>query len=113
MDRQHLHDRQRQWQGNDARWQGTQVKVPWSVQDPCNISNRSAGLTFVPDHPSLKAASCASSSPNPNINPLTNGSNRLIAAPRIKPHIVSGEYSIIGDLEEDGGEGDKSFCEDS
>lgn len=47
--------------------------------------------TLVPDHPSLNAASCASSSPKPNINPLTNGSNKFIAAPRNKPHMVGGE----------------------
>lgn len=39
-------------------------------------------LTLVPPHPSLNAASCANNSPNPNIKPLTNGSTRLIAAPR-------------------------------
>lgn len=50
-----------------------------------------SSFTFVPDHPNLKAASCANSSPNPNISPLTKGSNRFIAAPRNKPHIVGGE----------------------
>ena len=69
--------------------------------------------TFVPDHPSLNAASCANSSPNPSINPLTNGNSRLIAAPRSRPHIVGGEYNIIGDLEEEGGEGERSLFEDS
>ena len=68
--------------------------------------------TFVPDHPSLKAASWAKSSPNPNISPLTKGRSILIAAPLSKPHSVGGEYKIIGELEEDGGEGESSFGED-
>jgi len=66
-------------------------------------------LTFVPDQPSLKAASCASSSPNPSINPLTNGRSRLIAAPLSSPHIVGGEYRISGELEDDGGDGESSL----
>jgi hypothetical protein len=65
--------------------------------------------TFVPDHPSLKAASWAKSSPNPNINPLTNGSRRLIAAPLNSPQIVGGLYSINGELDEEGGEGESSL----
>lgn len=68
--------------------------------------------TFVPDHPNRKAASCASSSPNPNINPLTKGRSRLIAAPLSKPQNVGGEYSISGELDEDGGEGESSLFED-
>ena len=63
-------------------------------------------LTRVPPQPNLKAASCASSSPNPSINPLTNGNNKLIAAPRSKPQKVGGEYRIKGEDEDDGGEGD-------
>lgn len=74
-------------------------------------------LTFVPPHPSLNAASCANSSPNPNISPLMNGRNRLIAAPRNKPHRVGGEYKIIGGELEDGGEGESSslpeYCSES
>src|SRR5436305_11896258 len=66
-------------------------------------------LTFVPPHPNRNAASCANNSPNPNINPLMNGSNRLIAAPRTRPHNVGGEYRIRGELEDDGGDGDKSW----
>ena len=68
--------------------------------------------TFVPDHPSLKAASWANSSPNPSISPLTNGRSTLIAAPRKSPHIVGGEYNIMGELEEYGGEGETSFWEE-
>ena len=63
--------------------------------------------TLVPLHPSLNAASCANSSPNPSIKPLMNGSIRLIPAPRSKPQNVGGEYSINGDEEEDGGDGDE------
>lgn len=74
--------------------------------------------TFVPPHPNLKAASCANSSPNPNIKPLTNGSNRLIATPRSIPHRFGGVYSIRGgDIDEDGGEGESSslpeYCSES
>jgi hypothetical protein len=58
--------------------------------------------TFVPDHPNRKAISCAKSSPKPSISPLTNGRNKLIAAPLTKPHIVGGEYNISGEL--DGGD---------
>lgn len=66
-------------------------------------------LTFVPPHPNLKAASCAKSSPNPNMSPLTNGKNKLIATPRRSPQMVGGVYNIIGgELEEDGGEGERS-----
>ena len=75
-------------------------------------------LTFVPPQPNLKAASCANSSPNPNIKPLMNGRSRLIAAPRSKPHNVGGEYNIIGEFEEEGGgEGESSslpeYCSES
>jgi len=68
--------------------------------------------TFVPDHPSLKAASWAKSSPKPSIRPFTNGNSRLIVAPRNRPHIVGGEYKIRGELEEDGGEGESSLFAD-
>lgn len=68
--------------------------------------------TFVPDHPSLKAASWANSSPNPSISPLTKGNSILIAAPRNRPHIVGGVYKIIGELEDEGGEGESSLCEE-
>ena len=45
------------------------------------------------------------------MSPLMNGSKRLIAAPRRRPHIVGGEYRIKpGELEEDGGDGDSSSC---
>lgn len=47
-------------------------------------------LTLVPPHPNLNAASCANSSPNPSIKPLTNGRNMLIAAPRNMLQIVGG-----------------------
>lgn len=72
----------------------------------------------MPPQPNLKAASCANSSPNPNIKPLMNGKSRLIAAPLNKPHNVGGEYKIIGEFEEDGGgEGDSSslpeYCSES
>lgn len=59
--------------------------------------------------PSLKAASCANSSPNPSMRPFTKGNMRLIAAPLSKPQIVGGEYSIRGELEDDGGEGEDSL----
>jgi hypothetical protein len=47
-----------------------------------------------------------------------NGRSRLIAAPRTKPHNVGGEYRIIGgELEEEGGEGERSslpeYCSES
>jgi hypothetical protein len=47
-----------------------------------------------------------------------NGRSRLIAAPRNKPHNVGGEYSIIGEFEEEGGgEGESSslpeYCSES
>lgn len=68
--------------------------------------------TFVPDQPSRNAASCANNSPNPSINPLMKGKSRLIAAPRSRPQNVGGEYSIIGDLEDEGGEGERSLFEE-
>ena len=40
------------------------------------------------------------------------GRSTLIAAPLNKPHIVGGEYSTMGELEEDGGEGESSFWEE-
>jgi hypothetical protein len=47
-----------------------------------------------------------------------NGRSKLIAAPRNKPHNVGGEYSIIGEFEEEGGgEGESSslpeYCSES
>ena len=68
-----------------------------------------AGHTLVPDHPNLKASSLATSSPKPNINPFTNGKKRLIAAPLNRPQNVGGEYSISGELEDEGGDGDSSW----
>lgn len=49
-----------------------------------------AQRTLVLVHPSLKAVSCAKSSPHPIIIPLMKGSNRLIAAPRRRDQIVGG-----------------------
>ena len=46
--------------------------------------------TFVPLQPNRYAASFATSSPKPNMSPLTNGRNRLMAAPRSNPQIVGG-----------------------
>jgi hypothetical protein len=40
---------------------------------------------------------------------LTNGSRRLIAAPLNSPQIVGGLYSINGELDEEGGEGESSL----
>jgi len=72
--------------------------------------------TFVPPHPNLNAASLATNSPNPNINPLINGNSKLIAAPLTSPQSVGGEYKISGeefgdevDDRGDGEEGDKSW----
>jgi hypothetical protein len=46
------------------------------------------------------------------MRPFTNGSKRLIAAPRMRPQIVGGLYRIIGELEVEGGdEGDSLFAE--
>lgn len=74
--------------------------------------------TFVAPQPNLKAASWANNSPNPNMSPLTKGRNKLIAAPRRSPHKVGGVYRIIGgDIEEDGGDGERSslpeYCSES
>jgi hypothetical protein len=63
--------------------------------------------TFVPPHPNRKAASCANSSPKPNIMPLINGSSRLMAAPRIRDQMVGGVYRIMGD-DDEGGEVESS-----
>ena len=66
----------------------------------------------MPPHPSLKASSCASSSPNPSIMPLIKGKSRFIAAPRSIDQIVGGWYRTTGKpspwlLEDDcGGEDD-------
>lgn len=65
--------------------------------------------TFVLLQPSLNAASCANSSPNPSINPFTNGRSRLIAAPRNKLHSVGGWYKIMGLEESDRGSSEESF----
>ena len=46
--------------------------------------------TLSVDQPSLNAASCASNSPKPSISPLTNGSNKFIAAPRSRDQNVGG-----------------------
>jgi hypothetical protein len=60
------------------------------------------------DQPNLNAISFANNSPNPSIKPLMKGSTRLMAAPRSNPQIVGGEYSINGELDDDGGEEDES-----
>lgn len=73
------------------------------IQSP--ISSVQSKRTLVPLHPSLYAASFATSSPNPSISPLTKGRIRLIAAPRSRPQSVGGEYRIRGE-ELDGGEGE-------
>jgi hypothetical protein len=62
---------------------------------------------LVPLHPNLNAASFATNSPKPSIKPFTKGSNKLIAAPRIRPQSVGGEYRIKGE-ELEGGEGETS-----
>ena len=80
--------------------------------NPQRCSSELVARTFVPDHPSRNAASCANNSPNPSISPLMKGSSRLIAAPRSRPQKVGGEYSIIGDLEDEGGEGERSLFEE-
>ena len=80
------------------------------LRERCN--NKFIFRTFVPDQPSRNAASCASNSPKPSISPLINGSSRLIAAPRSRPQKVGGEYNIIGDLEDEGGEGERSLFEE-
>jgi hypothetical protein len=67
-----------------------------------------AERTFVPDQPNLNATSFATSSPKPNINPLTNGRTKFIAAPRTKPNSVGGLYRIKG-VEEEEGDGDDSL----
>lgn len=65
--------------------------------------------TLVLLQPSLYAASCANNSPNPSINPFTNGRNRLMAAPLNMLQNVGGWYKIIGDDESEGGSSDESF----
>ena len=64
-----------------------------------HIPTSTISLTLVPPHPNLQAASCATSSPNPSINPFTNGKNRFIAAPRNILQNVGGLYSINGEEE--------------
>lgn len=59
---------------------------------------------MVPPHPNRNAASFATNSPNPNINPFTNGRIKFIAAPRSRPHSVGGEYRISGEELEGGDE---------
>jgi hypothetical protein len=66
--------------------------------------------TFVPPHPNLQAASCATSSPKPNIKPFMNGRTKLMAAPLTMLQNVGGEYRINGEDEvssEDIGSGDE------
>lgn len=72
-------------------------------------SFRRLGKILVPDHPNLNATSCAMSSPKPSIKPLMNGSSRLIAAPRIRPQRVGGEYRMRGELEDEGGDDESSW----
>jgi hypothetical protein len=64
--------------------------------------------TFVPDQPSLKATSFATSSPNPSIRPLTKGRRRFMAAPLTRPQSVGGLYSMSGDEDDEGGDGEES-----
>jgi hypothetical protein len=63
----------------------------------------------VPDHPNLNAASLATNSPKPNIRPFTNGSSKLIAAPRTRPQSVGGLYSMSGEEDEAGDEVEDSL----
>jgi hypothetical protein len=60
---------------------------------PTIVSSTCVQLTCVVPHPHLKAISCASSSPKPNIMPFTNGNNRFIAAPLAKLQNVGGLYT--------------------
>lgn len=60
--------------------------------------------TLVLLHPNLNAASCANSSPNPSIMPLTKGRKRLIAAPRRIDQKVGGWYRMTAGDDEDGGD---------
>lgn len=69
---------------------------------------RDIGNTLVPPQPNLKAASCANSSPNPNIMPLINGSSRLMAAPRSIDQTVGDLYRTRCGDEDEGGEVDMS-----
>lgn len=73
----------------------------WPIGIQIAISIRQRTLVWL--QPSLYAASCANSSPNPNINPLTNGKTRLMAAPLNMLQKVGGLYKIIGDEESEGG----------
>lgn len=69
--------------------------------------------TFVPPQPNLQAASCATNSPKPNINPLMKGKKRFMAAPRNMLQNVGGEYRINGEDEvssDDIGSGDELLC---
>lgn len=63
-------------------------------------------VTLVPDQPNLNAASFATNSPKPSMRPFMKGRIRFIAAPLNSPHSVGGLYSINGDEDEDGAEGD-------
>jgi hypothetical protein len=60
---------------------------------PSIVSPICVQLTCVVPHPHRKAISCASNSPKPSIMPLTNGSNRFIAAPLAKLQNVGGLYT--------------------
>ena len=89
--------------------------MEWTIcgtPSPKRCNNKLIAHTFVPDQPSRNAASCASNSPNPSISPLMKGSSKLIAAPRNRPQKVGGEYNIIGDLDDEGGEGERSLFEE-
>ena len=98
-------------QSNQVPW-GDQCTEMDDMELPERCKDKLVARTFVPDQPSRNAASCASNSPNPSISPLTKGSSKLIAAPRSRPQKVGGEYSIIGDLEDEGGEGERSLLEE-
>lgn len=51
---------------------------------------------MVCDQPRRKPISWANNSPKPSISPLTNGSNRFIAAPLNNDQTVGGWYIITG-----------------
>ena len=65
--------------------------------------------TFVPDQPSLNAISWAKSSPKPIMSPFMNGRIKLIAVLLTKLKIVGGLYSMIGELDDEGGEEESSL----
>ena len=101
----------KEFQSNKLLWGDPCIEVD-NMEIPERCNDKLIARTFVPDQPSRNAASCASNSPNPSINPLMKGSSKLIAAPRSRPQKVGGEYSIIGDLEDEGGEGERSLFEE-